>query len=205
MEILINGKSKAYSRLPFWLESVARRLSSLKQKNVVIISRSDHSSQGNYTLYCHRNKTIVKITGSKDLPCVSVYHQDLPNGEPKLPEWRLCEKKTCLNQIELADHVYGVAVNHLSRENQYSTLTVRRTLVQSYPGQDNPVYGGQISESESSGDFYRISTVFGQVVYLPRTEVDKYKKIIGHFIVMKNNNDFSIVKPEVFFDYFELI
>ena len=205
MEILINGKSKAYSKLPVWLFEAVRSLLDVQEKHVIIIARKNSSSKTSFDLYHHRSKQMLRAVSNRRTSTLTFFQQSLPDGTHELPQWVEIFNLTCLSGEPFTKAIVDLVLTRLLKKTAYSEKCYRRTTVATYASQTNPIHGGQITSCAELGDFYGVTIRGGSIFYVRKKNMDEVDKVNGHFIVMSDPENFTIVKPEVFFDYYELV
>ena len=205
MEILIDGKSKAYSKLPSWLFEAVRSLLTVQEKHVIIIARKNTSSKTSFDLYHHRSKQTLRAVSNRRTSTLALFQQNPPDGTHKLPEWVETFNLTCLSGEPFTKAIVDLVLTRLLKKTVYSEKCYRRTTVSTYASQTNPIHGGQITSCVELGDFYGVTIHGGSTFYVRKKNIGDTDKVNGHFIVMSDPENFTIVKPEVFFDYYELV
>ena len=211
MEILNEGKTRSFGKLPVWMADALKDLMKTKAQTVLIFKRTKGVKHTAYELHNCVAKTYAKVERCADdtQVSVSVFHQEPPRfGEFFPHDWRMVISINFMIDDETWYFVSKTIINNACVPTVYSQGKQYRNHVHAFPSTDGGFYGGRILGVEipnvKQSDFYKITIDNQCVFHIPRhVEVSK-DLVVGRYLVMRSPVDFVVVNPNTFHEYFTI-
>lgn len=204
MEILINGSNRAISKLPTWFKPFVNALKAHSSKFTILLYRTQEARSHRYHLVNNRTRTVIYVEHLKKICRMTAYRRAEPGYRSSiLPPW--LKEETIDVCADAGIPVFlNFVTKYLLTDTPYSLGTIRKQLVSLYPLAHIGLYGGKVEDIIRQNGDALVTFSTGMSLHFDEVDVDKHQIEIGKYVVLRNPRLFSVMVPEVFFDYFSI-